>query len=216
VGAREGARERGVQRGIRLLDSLCREWRELRLSAGLSQVTVARAVGLSRQAYARIERRNVRDIGIARAAYISAVLGIDIAMQTYPAGPPLRDAGHTNLLNRFNRQLAAAWHVTREAPMPIAGDKRAWDERLDGPTSIGVEAETRPHDLQALQRRMALKRRDGGVRRMVLVISATERNRRVLREVLPALRSSLPLGSREVLSALRAGLDPGADGIVVL
>jgi hypothetical protein len=100
--------------------------------------------------------------------------------------------------------------------MPIAGDQRAWDLRLDGPVSVGVEAETRPTDLQALERAMHLKQRDSGTRRSILLVSDTDRNRALLRLVLPVLRPSFPLSTREVLQALREGRDPGADGLVVL
>jgi hypothetical protein len=63
---------------------------------------------------------------------------------------------------------------------------------------------------------MQLKQRDSGVPRMILLIAATERNRRLLRQLLPVLRVTFPLGTREVLDALRRGQDPGANGIVVL
>jgi hypothetical protein len=36
---------------------------------------------------------------------------------------------------------------------------------------IGVEAETRARDRQELQRRVALKRRDGGVDRVILLLA---------------------------------------------
>ena len=100
--------------------------------------------------------------------------------------------------------------------MPVANDQRAWDLRLDGPVSIGVEAETRPADLQALERAIHLKQRDSVVTRVILLISDTDRNRALLRVVLPMLRPSFPLGTRDVLQALREGRDPGADGMVVL
>jgi len=93
---------------------------------------------------------------------------------------------------------------------------RAWDLRLDGAVSIGVEAETRPHDLQALERRMVLKQRDSNVKRMLLLVGATNRNRTVLRQALPFLRGTFPIGAREVMLALRRGVDPGANGIVLL
>ncbi len=100
--------------------------------------------------------------------------------------------------------------------MLTVGDQRAWDLRLDGPVSIGVEAETRPSDLQALERAIHLKQRDSDVTRVVLLVSDTERNRALLRMVLPLLRPSFPLSTREVLQALRDGRDPGASGLVVL
>lgn len=195
---------------------LAEEWRHLRQSAGISQATVARAAGVSRSTYARIERGRLAEIGLRRASAITAILGGDLSVRIYPGGPPLRDAGHVALLARFESRLAATWRIRHEAPMPQAADPRAWDLRLDGPTSIGVEAETRPRDLQKLERSMNLKQRDSGVLRMVLLVSGTRHNRELLRATLPVLRPTFPLSTSEVLRALAEGRDPGANGLVVL
>jgi len=195
---------------------LAEEWRHLRQSAGISQAALARAVGVSRSTYARIEGGRLVEIGIRRASAITAILGGDLSVRIYPAGPPLRDAGHAALLARFEARLAATWRIRHEAPMPQPGDARAWDRRLDGPTSIGVEAETRPRDLQKIERSMNLKQRDSGVLRMILLVSGTRHNRELLRATLPMLRPTFPLSTSEVLRALSEGRDPGANGLVVL
>jgi len=153
---------------------------------------------------------------VVRASMITAVLGAELSVKTFPGAPPVRDAAHAALLVRFERRVPPAWRLRHESPMPMAGDLRAWDLRLEGPISIGVEAETRLSDLQALERSIHLKQRDSGVRRVILLISDTDRNRTLLRSVLPILRPSFPLSTREVLQALREGRDPGADGLVVL
>jgi hypothetical protein len=90
------------------------------------------------------------------------------------------------------------------------------DERLDGPTSIGVEAETRPNDLQAVERSISAKKRDSGVQRMALLVSSTERNLALVRQHLPALRQTFPLATRGFMAAIRDGRDPGADALVLL
>jgi len=177
---------------------------------------VARAVGISRETYSRIELGRGGVLDIARAALITAALGSELSVKTFPAGQPIRDVAHAALLQRLQRELATTWRVTHESPMSISGDMRAWDLRLDGAISIGVEAETRPRDLQALERRMQLKQRDSAVKRLLLAVSATDRNRVVLRQALPSLRSTFPLGTREMMPALRSGVDPGANGIVLL
>lgn len=100
--------------------------------------------------------------------------------------------------------------------MPIAGDLRAWDEVLTGPISIGIEAETRPNDLQATERSMAAKQRDSDVARMILLIAATDANRALVRTHIGALRQTFPMDTRATLAALAAGRDPGANGLVVL
>jgi transcriptional regulator with XRE-family HTH domain len=196
--------------------TLTAEWRELRLGAGLSQAAVSRSVGISRSTYARLERDEAMEVGLVRAAVITAVLGGDLSIKIYPGGPPVRDVAHVGLLVDFEARLAGRWRVTHEAPVGSAGDKRAWGRRLDGVVSIGVEAEVALRDLQALERRMQLKKHDSGVTRMLLVVKGTRRNRLVLRELLPSLRGIFPLGSREILRSLAEGHDPGADGLVVL
>lgn len=216
MASRDDRRIAARRRGERLARNLTAEWRELRLGAGISQSSVSRSAGISRSAYARLERGEAAEIGLVKAAVITAALGGDLSIKVYPAGPPVRDMAHLVLLTAFEARLSAAWRVTHEAPIGPPGDLRAWDRRLDGVVSIGVEAEVVVRDLQALERRMLRKKQDSGVRRIVLVVRGTRGNRRVLREVLRSLRGTFPLGSREVMDALVAGRDPGADGLVVL
>ncbi|MEO8639690.1 MAG: hypothetical protein ABI458_07235, partial [Chloroflexota bacterium] len=147
---------------------------------------------------------------------VTAALGGDLSVKVYPAGPPIRDAAHVALLAMLDARAGGRWRVVHEAPVGQAGDGRAWDRRLDGPVSIGVEAEVAVRDLQALERRMQRKKQDSGVTRMILLVRGTRRNRETLREVLPSLRGTFPLGSRELLQALANGRDPGADGLLVL
>lgn len=215
VPSREGRTLAANRRADRALATLAGEWRALRESAGLSQAGVAAAAGVSRRTYGRIEH-GPRDIGVRRAVAISAVLGADLVVRLYPAGPPIRDAGHVALLARFEKRLSATCTIRHETPISSPGDQRAWDRRLDGPVSIGVEAETRLRDIQALERSLNLKLRDSGVARIVLVVGATRHNREVLQAALLALRATLPLSTAEVLRALGEGRDPGANGIVVV
>ena len=94
-------------------------------------------------------------------------------------------------------------------------DQRAWDAVIttvaqagDGRPRrclIGVEAETRLRDLQALQRRLALKRRDGGVDRVILLVADTRSNRAILlgADSLPFARSDA--SSIDAVRALKLG-----------
>jgi len=101
--------------------------------------------------------------------------------------------------------------------MPIPGDLRALDARtrLQG-RWIGFEAETQLSDLQAIERRAKLKKRDAGLDVLILVVADTVRNRRVLAEHRETLRGSFPLDTREVLAALGRGEAPTGDGIVII
>ena len=215
MGSRDDRRTIGRLKGERLARQLTAEWRELRLGAGVSQSAVSQTVGISRSAYARLERGEATEIGVVRAAIVTAALGGDLSVKVYPGGPPIRDAGHVALLAMLDARVSGRWRVTHEAPVQ-AGDGRAWDRRLDGPVSIGLEAEVTLRDLQALERRMQRKKEDSGVTRMILLVRGTRRNREVLRELLPSVRGTFPLGSRELLRALADGRDPGADGLLVL
>ena len=74
-------------------------------------------------------------------------------MRLYPDGDPVRDAAQLGLLERFRRRLPAGARWETEVPLPIQGDRRAWDALvgLRG-RRAGCEAETRLTDLQALER----------------------------------------------------------------
>jgi len=145
-----------------------------------------------------------------------AVLGLDLVLRTYPAGDPIRDRAQLALLERFRTRLHAILEWRTEVPLGIEGDLRAWDAVIKGPGwRIGVEAETALDDVQAVERRLALKRRDGDVDHVILLIAETRRNRRALAAT-PASFGDLPLHTRELLAALAVGRDPGQSGIVVL
>jgi hypothetical protein len=79
-----------------------------------------------------------------------------------------------------------------------------------------VECETRLFDVQALERRIALKRRDDGSPDVLLLVPRTRTNREAMTVAGDRLRSAFPLETRAVLSALRAGVRPGGSGIVLL
>jgi len=101
--------------------------------------------------------------------------------------------------------------------MSIDGDLRAWDAVVtcrEGP--VAVEAETRLHDLLALQRRIGLKQRDSQIEAGILLVNDTATNRRILRAHREDLRAKFPLDGREVLAALRAGRQPAASGLLLL
>jgi hypothetical protein len=71
-------------------------------------------------------------------------------------------------------------------------------------------------DLQAFERRLALKRRDSGDPTVVILVADTRHNSLVLRAARESLRSDYPLDTRQVLASLGAARDPGRGGIVVL
>ena len=80
----------------------------------------------------------------------------------------------------------------------------------------GSELETRLHDVQALERRLTLKHRDGDVDIVLLVVADTTANRRFLELHREQFRGLLPLDSRQVLDAFRRGELPERSGIVIV
>jgi hypothetical protein len=143
------------------------------------------------------------------------VVGLDVVIRTFPRGDPIRDAGHARLLERLRIRLHPGLSLRTEVPLPIVGDLRAWDAVVGGQGwQVPVEAETVIDDGQALQRKLALKLRDGGFDHLILLVADTPRNRAAL-EATP-LRETFPLHGRSILGALRGGRDPGANGVVIL
>jgi hypothetical protein len=153
---------------------------------------------------------------IQELACLGAAVGREIRLRAYPGGDPIRDAGQARLVNRLRNEVGASLRWRTEVPLPIPGDLRAWDAVISGPGwRIAVEAETVLTDVQAVERRLALTRRDGGIEHVLLLVADTPRNRRA-RAAAPAAFVDLNGRPREILAALRAGLDPGHSGLVFL
>ena len=186
-----------------------------RRSAGLSQRELGRACGLTRSQIARMEAGS-RHGTIRELACVGAAVGLDVRLRAYPAGDPIRDAGQVRLLERLRTRLHPTLRWSTEVPLPIEGDLRAWDAVIRGTDwRLPVEAETALDDLQATERRVALKRRDGEADHVILLVADTRRNRRALAAA-PGAFPDLPLRTREILAALGTGSRPKGSGIVIL
>jgi transcriptional regulator with XRE-family HTH domain len=191
------------------------ELRDARLRSGLSRETVGRAIGLPRSVVERIEAGSRRTTSTEYAMF-GAVVGLDVRIRAYPAGDPIRDAGQARLLERLRRNLHPGLRWQTEVPLPIDGDRRAWDAVISGRGwHLAVEAETVLTDVQAVERRLHLKRRDGGIDHVLLLVAETARNRQALRAS-PGSLADLVGRPRDVLAALRAGRAPATDAIVLL
>jgi transcriptional regulator with XRE-family HTH domain len=193
------------------------EIHEARLGAGLSQRTAGGAVGISHSQFGRIERGEIRELTIEQASLAAAAVGRRLSVRLYPDGDPVRDAAHRALLDRFKRRLPPGIRWDTEVALPIPGDLRGWDGMAARPDRrAGVEAETRLHDLQELERRVRLKQRDGGIEVVILLVNDTRRNRAVLAAHREALRGSFPLDGRDILEALGRGELPDRSGLILL
>ena len=187
-----------------------------RRAAGLSHDAVGAACGISGSAAWRIEHGITKRVDIRTLACLGAVVGRDVRFHAFPAGDAIRDAGHVRLLDRLRGRLHPGLGWRTEVPIPIANDGRAWDALIRaGDWVVGVEAETVLDDFQAVERRLALKARDGGLELVILLVGDTRRNRRVLAAA-PNAFPGLARDARTCLRALAAGERPPASTIVVM
>jgi transcriptional regulator with XRE-family HTH domain len=217
MAAREGAVRRGTLRSHAIVADLARELREARLDRGLSQGVVGGAAGLSPSQVSRIERGRAPSVTFEQACRLLAVVGLELSARAYPAGPPLRDAAHVALLGRLHARLHASLGWRTEVPLGIPGDPRAWDAVIRGRSwRIGVEAETRPRDAQALLRRLSLKARDDRIDRVLLVLAATRSNRTFVRAASDVLGTRLAADGSRTLELLGAGVCPEGDALVLI
>ena len=217
MSTRERQRDRGARRARTSIADMGRELRDARRALGLRQADVARAADVSRAWVSEIELGRAREVGLRTLSILLAVVGLDLSLRAYPGGSPLRDEGHRALLERFRGLLpeGAPWRT--EVPFALPGDQRAWDAmtRLWG-LRVGIEAEMRPTDLQALERRLELKARDGGADRLILVLADSRPNRRLVRLGGPSMATRFPLQGAAAIRALRSRDDPRGNLLVLV
>jgi transcriptional regulator with XRE-family HTH domain len=219
MATRERPADRGRSAARAAVLRLGAEGRAARMAAGLSSRFVGAAISVSHTHVCRFERGQVASPRLDVVGAYFAVLGMELSLRAYPAGDPLRDRGQRALLARFRAEMPPMLAWREEVVFPNRGDLRAWDAEVrpkeDG-WRVRIEAESRITDGQALERRLRRKIRDGGDGHVVLLVSDTRNNREALGLVGPGMGELLPLQTRAVLAALRAGRDPGGNGIVIL
>lgn len=174
---------------------------EARRLAALSQQAMAAELGRSQPEVSRLEQlMRIDDVSFVRVAEVASLLGLELSARLHALGDPIRDKGHQALIDRFRAVLAAAWRVAAEVPFPIPGDARSWDLVLRlHDLIIGVEAETRIRDIQALTRHVHHRERDGGVDEIVLLCP---------HDLQRHLAAPTPAGARAALFDVAQG-DPG-------
>ena len=217
MATRERPVDRGTRRGRQILGQIVNDLREARIGAGISQEAVGRALDRSDAWVSWTESGDNSSLSLLDASRLLACVGLDLSVRGYPAGRGLRDEAQLALIERLRLLVGSRWTWRTEVPIPLPGDLRAWDVVLRGPAvSIGVEAETRLRDVQALDRRVMLKLRDSELDRVVILVRSTRTNRTILRDVGGSLRANYPVPSHRALEALKHGLDPGGNGIVIV
>jgi transcriptional regulator with XRE-family HTH domain len=210
--------DRARRRSERSRTTIGDELREARLATGLSQRQVAEIVRTSRAEVSRVERGAAPWLGLDDLARYASVVGLDLSVRLLPGPDPVRDASHLRLLARLEWVLGAGLRMRREVPIGPPGDLRAWDALIASRSGwgVGVEAETRLRDVQAVQRRLALKQRDSSVELAILLVAATRNNRQALRLARDDLDGTYPIRGEDLLDAVRAGRRPAGNGTLVI
>lgn len=218
MGSQQRSITRGVARGRTLTAHVLDELRSARIDRDISGASLARTLGISPAQFSRIERGLTQGLSIEQASALLAGVGLELSVRAYPVGEPIRDAGHARLLARFRARLHHSLRFQTEVPFPDPGDLRAWDVVVSGHGGWrhGYEAETRPNDLQALERRLALKSRDGAVDSVSLLLLDSRHNRDFVRANGDALFERCPVPGRRALELLEAGVDPGRGSVILL
>lgn len=187
------------------------------MTAGLSLREVAVAAGVSHNKVWRIEHAKTLDVSVLDLTRVGAAVGLDMSLRFYPGGDPVRDAAHVQLLHRLRSRIHPDLRWRTEVPLPITGDRRAWDATIAGVGFVlGVEAETRVRDAQAVARRVNLKQRDGELDHVILLVADTRANRLALQAARPELVDAFPITPRIALAALAEGRSPGGNAVIVL
>ena len=207
----------GAARGRTAVANVGRELDEAIQNLGLSYAAVGRDVGLSDSQVGRVARGLAPSLTIIQASELLAAVGLDLSVRAFPTGRPLRDHRHLALLERLHARIHSSLTWQTEVPVSGSGDLRAWDALIGGADwTQAVEAETRLKDVQALERRIALKLRDGAVDTVVLLVWNTRHNVTTLRSLGSALEAAFPMPGRRALELLSAGVNPGASTLIVL
>jgi transcriptional regulator with XRE-family HTH domain len=213
--ARQRQRDLAIERARSIRTELGRSLRVARLEADLSIREVGQAADMSTSQASRIERSLVPSLTFEQAMRLGVAVGLNLSAKFFPAGDPIRDAAHVALIDRMRVRLHPSLVLLTEVPLPIAGDRRAWDAVIRGlDWHMPVEAETRPRDMQALDRRIALKLRDSGFENVILLLLDSAANRRLLRS--GALPSRFVVDGRSALARLARGQNPGGSAVVLL
>ena len=185
---------------------------------GLTRAQASRRAGVSPDTQRRVEEGDP-GISITTLCAVGEAVGLDVVVRAYPGRRhTLRDTGQLAIAELLCAIAAPSWKAALELP---AGDHgEACDIGFFGATEIiDTEIDRMILDFQAQYRRNTRKRAYLAERhqrpvRLVMVLEDTERNRVALAPHADFIRSALPAGTREALTALRNGAPLGRDGLV--
>jgi transcriptional regulator with XRE-family HTH domain len=189
------------------------------MSAGLTQVQMAKLAGISQQQVSLVERA-IGDLSLAIRCQLVAACGHELGWRLYPvATVRLRDSGQLALAQAIVAAAHPSWQARLEVPIS-PGDPRAADLLLVGPTEvIHIEIERALVDFQA-QLRAAQLKRDALVARkekpIRLVIAVPDRQATAVRlaPFQQLITQTMPATSRGIWRAIRSGQPLQSDGIL--
>ena len=133
--------ERAYHRARRRAEGLLRlfgnDVRDARLTAGLSQMVVARRLAWSNAKVSRIEAGSARGVALLDAVVLADTVGLDLSIKTYPGRRPTRDAPQARRLQALLAHVGRPIQYRVEALLPARNgtyEQRAWDALLTDPT----------------------------------------------------------------------------------
>jgi transcriptional regulator with XRE-family HTH domain len=196
-----------------------RELRIARMSAGLTQTSLARLAGVSQQLASWAELGK-GDIPLEARCRLAAACGHELGWRLYPvATVRLRDSGQLAMAQAIVSAAHPTWRPRLEVPVS-AGDLRAADLVLAGPTEIiHIEIERALVDFQAQLRSAQLKRehlaaQDHRPIRLVIAVPDASTSRARLGPFTQLIAQTMPAASRTIWRAIRGGEPLTSDGIL--
>ena len=183
--------------------------REIRLSHGLSQAAVARAVGVSRSVICLIEAGRPAP-GTRIRARVAALLGAEFRMAIFAdADPLITDAAQARIVELLVRSRHPTWRATVEAPIPGPG-RRSSDLRLERDHDVVlIEVETRVRRWEEIVRELHDKRTaveptlpPARACHCVLVLPSTRHHRAIARAQPATLETAFPAPATALRDAL--------------
>jgi DNA-binding XRE family transcriptional regulator len=230
--SRHGGRERSVEREVqarlrRLERKIGDDIVRLRTDAAASKADVARAAGIDRTFYGRLE---VGDAHPSLATIVAAgvALGADVSIRLYAGtGPRLTDRHQAPMIECLLGQLAPVWqpHLEVLTFRPARGFIDTVLERRDHPLLVIGEFESSLPRLEQQIRWASEKAASIGSSDLVgpgpaprtsklLVLRSTESTRGLARAFESTLHAAYPASTREAVESLRTGSRWPGDAIV--
>ena len=161
-------------------------------------------------------------LSLAVRCRIAAATGHELALKLYPASSiPLRDSGQLKFAEAIAKAAVDPWRPRFEV-LTGPGPMQATDVLLECADEIvHIEIERALVDFQAQLRAAEIKRtslagNDPRPVRLVIAVPARPATRRAIAEHASVINRALPVSSRSIWLALRAGRPIGGDGLLLM